>query len=73
MPHVCESICDAVSIGDSIRLISTPAQTGVVTQKDKMRFCNIVVRWDQGPVHNAGTKTLLICHQGDASGLEPVP
>lgn len=73
MPHVCESICDAVSVGDTIRLIANPGQTGVVTQKDKMRFCNLVIAWNQGPVHNAGKKSLLICHSGEASLVEPLP
>jgi hypothetical protein len=73
MPHVCHSICESVSVGDTIRLIATPEQTGIITQKDKMKFCNLVILWNQGPVHDAGTKSLLICHLGEASVIEPLP
>jgi hypothetical protein len=73
MPHICESICESVSVGDIVRLIATPEQTGIVTQKDKMRFCNLVVLWNQGPVYNAGLKSLLICHLGEVSIIELLP
>jgi hypothetical protein len=62
-----------VNVGGSIRYTATPTQTGVITRKDVLRVCSLVVRMDAGPLHTNGETKLYICSQGDIAPFEATP